>query len=476
MKRIQPFVLAVLIPSFLLLHACSSETTAPPPPAATTEPAQPAGSGGSSAAQQQSQPPQEPSREQKLDALKALIPDSVSKIPETTEEFYTQSPGRYAGILYGEKSEEIEEVLKQLPAIDNPDQETIELYYRALLGLFGEDYPDPQDIMEQMKLASFGSPEIDDPRFQFKEQYNVEILLDASGSMAANVNGQTKMEAAKKAIQAFAESLPEKANVALRVYGHEGSGKDSDKARSCKSSELVYQLQPYQAQGLSAAMNQFKPTGWTPLALAMQQAQVDLSKFKGEKNTNIIYLVSDGIETCGGDPVAVAKQLGSSDITPIVNVVGFGVDGEGQKQLKEVAKAAGGRYVLIQDQSQLEKELNRAREMADRWNAWKSDASHDALTKHISQSVDISDFALDWKAIARNESYNLNSAIISLGYLKILPDSITDALDQMKEKQLDAALARADELEKFLDTLNDKSYKEAKEEIDKQFHANVKTN
>lgn len=476
MKRIKPFILAVLIPSLLILHACSSETTAPPPPAATTEPAGPAGTNKGSEPQQPEPTTQEQSREQKLEALKALIPDSVPKIPETTEEFYTLSPGRYSGSLYGEKSEEIEEFLKQLPVIDNPDQETIELYYRALLGLFAEDYPDPQGIIEQIKLASFGSPEIDDPRFKFKEQYNVEILLDASGSMAANVNGQTKMEAAKKAIQAFAESLPDKANVALRVYGHKGSGKDSDKALSCGSSELVYQLQPYQAQGLSAALNQFKPTGWTPLALAMQQAQNDLGKFKGEKNTNIIYLVSDGIETCGGDPVAVAKQLGSSDITPIVNVVGFGVDGEGQKQLKEVAKAAGGRYVLIQDQSELEKELNRAREIADRWNAWKSDASYDALTKHITQSVDILEFAFDWKAIARNESYNMNSAIISLGYHKILPDSITDELDKIKEKQEDTALERADELEKFLNTLNDKSYKEAKELIEKQFQANVKTN
>ncbi|QRG68216.1 VWA domain-containing protein [Brevibacillus choshinensis] len=476
MKRIKPFILAVLIPGLLLLHACSSETTTPTPPAATTEPAQPAGTDKGNGLQPHEQTAQEPSRDEKLEALKALIPDSVPKIPETTEEFYTQLPGRYSGILYGEKDEEIEEILKQFPVIDNPDQETIELYYRALLGLFAEDYPDPQDIIDQIKLASFGSPEIDDPRFKFKEQYNVEILLDASGSMAANVNGQTKMEAAKKAIQAFAESLPEKANVALRVYGHKGSGKDSDKALSCGSSELVYQLQSYQANGLSAAMNQFKPTGWTPLALAMQQAQNDLGKFKGDKNTNIIYLVSDGIETCGGDPVAVAKQLSGSDITPIVNVVGFGVDGEGQKQLKEVAKAAGGRYVLIHDQSELEKEFNRAKEVANRWKAWKSDASYEANSTHISRSVDISVFAYDWKAIARNESYNMNSAIISLGYHNILPDSITDELDKIKEKQEDAALERADELEKFLDTLNDKSYKEAKEAIDKQFQANVKTN
>ncbi|MFD2368593.1 VWA domain-containing protein [Brevibacillus sp. GCM10020057] len=473
MKRIKQVWLAFLITSLFALHACSSETEAPAPPAATGEPA---GTTDTDKGNEPAQPEQaaaEPDKEEQLAALKALVPDSVPKIPESTEEFYTLAPGRFSGMLYADNKEEIEQVLRQFPLIDQPDQEAIDLYYRALLALFAEDYPDPQELIDQIKLASFGSPEMDDPRFRFKEQYNVEILLDASGSMAAEVNGKTKMEAAKEAIRAFAESLPEKANVALRVYGHKGSGKDSDKALSCASSELVYQLQHYQAQGLSDALEKFKPAGWTPIALALQQAQNDLGRFKGENSTNIIYLVSDGIETCGGNPVEVAKQLASSDITPIVNVVGFGVDGEGQKQLKEVAHAAGGRYVHIQDQSELEKEFNRAKEAANRWKAWKSDASYQANSTHISQSLDILEFALDWKAIARDESYNINSAIIALDYFHILPDSVTDELKKRKDRQLHTALQRAEELEQFLDSLNDKSYKEAREAIDKQFQANV---
>ncbi|MFM1653807.1 vWA domain-containing protein [Brevibacillus sp. B_LB10_24] len=88
----------------------------------------------------------------------------------------------------------------------------------------------------------------------------------------------------------------------------------------------------------------------------------DFSNLPGDKNTNIIYLVSDGVETCDGDPVEVARKLASSDITPIVNVIGFGTVGQGQQQLKAVAQAAGGCFVLIQNQEELQKEFDQTKE------------------------------------------------------------------------------------------------------------------
>ncbi|WP_035298881.1 vWA domain-containing protein [Brevibacillus thermoruber] len=414
------------------------------------------------------------SREEQIEALKALIPEGLTKLPETAEEFYNLPPGRFSGVSYGKQDEEIEKVLQQFPNIENPDPEIIKLYYLALLGLFAEDYPEPQEIINQIKLASFGSPEMDDPRFQFKEQYNVMIVLDASGSMGNMAGGKTRMEAAKEAIRSFAASLPAGARVGLRVYGHEGTGSEADKALSCSKSDVMYPLQAYDRQKLDSALAQFKPAGWTPIALALEQAQKDLQSYKGEQSTNIIYLVSDGIETCGGDPVKVAKQLADSDVTPIVNVVGFGADGEAQRQLKQVAEAAGGRYVLIQDQKELEKEFQQAEEIARKWRKWKDGASHEAFSANLSQAVEISVYGSTWQITAQRESYNFYSAFSNIRRLKILDKQTIGELEKMEKEQEKLATQRGKEIEAFLDELNDKTYRETIDAINKQYSKNVK--
>ena len=94
---------------------------------------------------------------------------------------------------------------------------------------------------------------------------------------------------------------------------------------------------------------------------------------------NIIYVVSDGIETCGGDPVKAAKELHESEIQAIVNIIGFDVDNEGQRALKKVAEAGGGKYTTVSSgedlQRYLEKEYARLRV---EWMTWGSKSYLDA--------------------------------------------------------------------------------------------------
>lgn len=463
------------------LCACSTDEGAPAGTNGSTTPAQPVDTQpaqpGVSNPEDQT-PPESPStdREKQLAELRALIPEGLTKLPQTAEDFYSMPVGRFAGVSYGEQREAIEQAIQQIPDIKDPDPEIIELYYLALLGMFAEDYPEPEEIINQIKLNSFGSPEMDDPRFQFKEQYNVMIVLDASGSMGNMAGNKTRMEAAKEAIRAFAASLPPEARVGLRVYGHEGDGSDSKKELSCSKSDVMYPLQAYDSQKLDGALAEFKPAGWTPIALALQQAQEDLQAFKGENSTNIIYLVSDGIETCGGDPVAVAEQLGTSDITPIVNVVGFGVDGEGQRQLKQVAEAAGGRYVLIQDQDQLQKEFDQANKIARKWNEWKSGATYDALSSNLSQAVSINIYGSNWYRYSVVESYNFLSAFNDLKRFKVLSPETIAKLEKMESEQEKLIVKHGREMEAFLKKFNEKSYKETVEAIKQAYKENVKGN
>lgn len=192
-----------------------------------------------------------------------------------------------------------------------------------------------------------------------QKKMNVVVLMDASGSMKGEIAGQTKMELAKTAIAKFVEQIPEDANVALIAYGHVGSSADADKAASCSSVESVYPLSSYQAENFTTSLNSFQARGWTPLAGAINKAGEILQAYPSDEYLNLVYMVSDGVETCDGDPVAAAQQLQSQSIKAKVNIIGFDVDNEGQQQLKKVADSGGGEYVTVEDPAELKVQITK---------------------------------------------------------------------------------------------------------------------
>lgn len=298
-----------------------------------------------------------------------------SPLPTTLEELEKLPSGytKYINRLEDKGKQLTDELTKNLPDIsNNPTTEELDRYYEAILSVFQQDFEGPGNLIEQLKFQTIGSPDIEDPRYQFKENLNVMVILDASGSMANYEGSVTRMDAAKEAITEFVKTLPGDANVGLRIYGHKGTGKDSDKALSCSSSELIYPLSNYNAANFEQALSKAVPAGWTPIGHALNEAKKDLASLKGDSNTNIVYLVSDGISTCDDDPVGAAKALYDSDITPIVNVIGFNVDQEGQKQLQEIANAVEGTYENVADAQGLQEQLNEANEIALKWKQWKT--------------------------------------------------------------------------------------------------------
>lgn len=192
-----------------------------------------------------------------------------------------------------------------------------------------------------------------------QKKMNVVVLMDASGSMKGKVAGETKMELAKTAIAKFMEQIPADANVALISYGHVGSSDKNDKAASCAAVESFYPLAPYQAENFSSSLNAFEAKGWTPLAGAINKAGEILQAYQAEDYANFVYVVSDGVETCDGDPVAAAQQLQSQNIKAKVNIIGFNVDNEGQQQLKQVAASGGGEYITVDDRAELEVQITK---------------------------------------------------------------------------------------------------------------------
>ncbi|OYD06133.1 hypothetical protein CHM34_17925 [Paludifilum halophilum] len=121
-------------------------------------------------------------------------------------------------------------------------------------------------------------------------------------------------------------------------------------------------------------MDRFQPTGWTPIAASMKEAKKDLLSAKDEEAVNLVYIVSDGMETCGGDPVQAAKELNASDIQAVVNIIGFDVDNSGQKALRKVAEAGGGEYETVQNDKELRRYFDSLNtEMWLEWGRWGTD-------------------------------------------------------------------------------------------------------
>lgn len=63
----------------------------------------------------------------------------------------------------------------------------------------------------------------------------------------------------------------------------------------------------------------------------------------------VIYIVSDGVETCGGDPVAAARAINQGRTRAIVNIIGFGLPTGEAAALQSVASAGGGRFINVTD-------------------------------------------------------------------------------------------------------------------------------
>ncbi|MFS0919823.1 vWA domain-containing protein [Brevibacillus sp. 179-C 1.1 NHS] len=400
-----------------------------------------------------------------------------SQWPQSAQELIASEPGPLAGTQFYHANyphrAEIGKILDKMPTmVDGMNEEYMDLYWNQLLTLFSEDYLSPQMVVDRWRMASYGSPDIEDARFQFRENFNVEIILDASGSMAGKIGDKTKMQLAKEAIKEFAEALPKEAKISLRVYGHKGSNADEHKQLSCSSSDLIFPLQSVDSKGLKQALELVEPTGWTSIAHSLRLAQQDLAAFEADKNTNIIYLVSDGIETCDGDPVAVAKELSQSKIMPLLNVIGFDVNTEGQKQLKEIAHASEGLYANVTNREQFKQELERAREIAEKWEQWKRDALTEADAVLIDRKKWIDAYDRDWYEKNWRESLNIGLAIEYLSANGKIGSQAREYLTGKRQEREALATQSKEELTNYLVSLTTETYQEMREEIEEKYSGN----
>jgi len=180
---------------------------------------------------------------------------------------------------------------------------------------------------------------------------SVEIVVDASRSMWGRMNGEPKMVVAKEILEDVSYWFPEDLNLALRAYGSTSPTDSVD----CADSTLLVPFGDENREWIREAIAGLRPLGQTPIAYALNQAARDFGTLQDDR---ALVLVTDGIESCGGDPVQAARELREQGI--MVHLIGFGLGNaadEDAASLQAVAYASGGRYVNAGSAEELKEAL-----------------------------------------------------------------------------------------------------------------------
>lgn len=221
----------------------------------------------------------------------------------------------------------------------------------SLAVLFGTSDSDPD--ADEIEEIAFGAPV-------------VELILDSSWSMTFPLDSSeeedrltaddagSRIAIAKGALIDLVEnSLPESVPLALRVFGNRQGN------LACQTT-LEVPLSPLDRDNVVSVLEGVEPqfNANTALADSLARAGNDLLSATGPTT---IVLLTDGAETCGGDPFTEISFLVDQGIDVQVDIVGFAIaDDELRAEFESWAEVGGGTYYDARDVDSLIDALDSA--------------------------------------------------------------------------------------------------------------------
>lgn len=161
------------------------------------------------------------------------------------------------------------------------------------------------------------------------------FVYDRSGSMGDAVENVRKIDIARAALSAtFAWAPVDRGLGFLSFPSDDGCG---------VSQEIPVNRNADARLDLEAAVRRIEPNGSTPLALAIDRAGALFQPQPGAASHRII-VITDGLETCDGDPVAAAAKWRNAGLNIVIHIISFAVEENLQQQLRLTAQAGGGVY------------------------------------------------------------------------------------------------------------------------------------
>jgi hypothetical protein len=175
------------------------------------------------------------------------------------------------------------------------------------------------------------------PSTMSQSQINGLIQRAMRGDRAAMAQIQSfsggsgsRLQAAKDATKNVVTQMPGDVDIGLLVFG------------KCEGTDNFKFFKPSQRGALLSQVNGIQPQQGTPLARGLERSG---NMLDGVSVPGVVVVVTDGEDSCGGDPCAIARALKQKK--PNLKITVIGVDGSNKG--KCMADATGGRFYNPRD-------------------------------------------------------------------------------------------------------------------------------
>lgn len=169
-----------------------------------------------------------------------------------------------------------------------------------------------------------------------RKERPIIFILDASGSMAETFDSESRMVAARKILREQLGRIDPHTPLGLVAYGNRIPG--------CRSHRLYSRVSAGNQATIAAQVERMVPAGATPLAATLKLVKRTLLPQHPDAN---IVIISDGAESCGGNPARIARELRAAHEDLNINVIGLQLKDAARRQLSAVAQAGQGRYYQV---------------------------------------------------------------------------------------------------------------------------------
>lgn len=180
------------------------------------------------------------------------------------------------------------------------------------------------------------------------------LVLDGSGSMAATDfpdGAPSRMDRMRVALANVLPGVSRGRRLGLVVYaqgGHENS---------CENVELKFAPRANAAAAIFKAAERMRPGGRTPLAQSVSMA---FEALKDSPRPSEIVVLTDGEDTCGGDPCALARSIAATAPGITVHVIGFRLPSNSETEgARCLADVTGGKFVTAESTDALSDALRQ---------------------------------------------------------------------------------------------------------------------
>ncbi|MGM0983333.1 MAG: VWA domain-containing protein [Pseudomonadota bacterium] len=181
------------------------------------------------------------------------------------------------------------------------------------------------------------------------------MVLDASGSMWNRMDGDiTRIEVARDVIDEYLQDRDPEVPLSVLAYGHNRRG-------DCGDIEVIAAMELQDADTLADQIRALNPQGMTPIAESLRLAAEQVPRTAEAAD---IILVTDGLETCDGDPCAEAARLAEQGLKIRAHVVGFGLTDNEVQQLSCVTEQTGGQLFQTNSGAELASALSQVEQAA----------------------------------------------------------------------------------------------------------------